>query len=823
MQRTLGIDLGTTNSVMSYIHKGEPRIVNNRLDQSLTPSVVALGKSGELLVGEKAKGRLGLGKPDVIRSIKRLVGRNYSDPDVQCAISRIGYDAVEGPDGSVRVRMGDYEHSPIEISSLILRQLKEDAEDRLHERFGRAVITVPAYFGERQVAATYEAGRMAGFQVLRIINEPTAAALAWKLDREQSDDMRTIMVYDLGGGTFDISILLLMPGAVTVLGLEGNNWLGGDDFDSKITDYILRRIRSEYGLDIEREPATEKRIIRSTVLTESEKAKISLSSEYTADIIIPSLGQTGIPVELELSREEFEAMIRSDIQGSIQLTHKAIHDAHLTIDNIDSVILVGGSTMIPLVQSAITEVFGEGRVRKDLSPMQCVALGAAVQSTIIAETECPKCHAQNSVKEDSCPKCGTSLCGVPKVKCPVCFALCDAESTECHKCGNPLDGARQRAPMATNTESAAGEGGQKCPECGALNVQGATECQQCHTPLGVNYVSDIIPKDIGIELADGHHSTIVPRHTTCPCSSPWIEYYTAVPNQRVIDIMVYEIPPTDPQQIGAEQHELLGILTTPLESSLPKGTLVEVRIELNRDRIITVHLRVPMARIDDLRVQFSRNRPKPDVALKIKEQHEKLTSFVSKWTEELTAAERQVVQTETQSLDEALNDSSNYTQEAIDTLAKEAAELIQMATRIRGSYAWLTCVRYAGSNYLTQEEEDELSEIQQDMEYARERANWQRAEALSKKADEAMERLGGNVHFLVHSRVLAETGSLSPALGNRVQAALHTVDSAVHDSDKEKFRRGMDKIVELWDDVKQELDDQHIDLGIVTKPTDRRN
>jgi len=239
MYRTLGIDLGTTNSVVAQLRRGEPEIVFNRQNQEGTPSVVGRGRRGELLVGSTARSRLALDGENVIRSVKRFMGRKFRDPQVQAALDELDYKVTAGTDGDVYVWFDGRSYTPIEISAIILHRLKEDAEQRLGEPLHRAVITVPAYFGERQVAATREAGRMAGLHVLRVINEPTAAALAYGMTAEAGDEGRTVLVYDLGGGTFDISILLLVPGSVSVLGIEGDNLLGGDDFDRAIATALL--------------------------------------------------------------------------------------------------------------------------------------------------------------------------------------------------------------------------------------------------------------------------------------------------------------------------------------------------------------------------------------------------------------------------------------------------------------------------------------------------------------------------------------------------------------------------------------------------------
>ncbi|MFO7153458.1 MAG: molecular chaperone DnaK [Caldicoprobacter oshimai] len=354
MGKVIGIDLGTTNSCVAVMEGGQPVVIPNAEGARVTPSVVAFTKTGERLVGQVAK-RQAITNPErTVISIKRHMGTNY------------------------RVKIDDKEYSPEEISAMILMKLKQDAEAYLGEKITQAVITVPAYFNDSQRQATKNAGRIAGLEVLRIINEPTAAALAYGLDKEGN---QKILVYDLGGGTFDVSILEIGEGVFEVLATSGNNRLGGDDFDQRIIDYIADEFMKEHGIDLRKDKMALQRLKEA-----AEKAKIELSSTLTTNINLPFItADASGPKHLDmtLTRAKFEELTADLVEMTMGPLRQALKDAGLTPDDIDKVILVGGSTRIPAVQEAVRKATGK-EPYKGINPDECVAIGAAIQAAVLA-------------------------------------------------------------------------------------------------------------------------------------------------------------------------------------------------------------------------------------------------------------------------------------------------------------------------------------------------------------------------------------------------------------------------------------------------------
>ena len=353
----LGIDLGTTNSEIAIYRNGRPAVLADERDRIILPSVVALSETGELLVGEEARNQFMLYPERTIRSIKRRMG---SDD---------------------KVRLGEHDYTPQEISAMILSRLKEIARQRLGRPVQKAVITVPAYFSDAQRQATREAGEIAGLEVVRIINEPTAAALVYEAAQHQG---KRILVYDLGGGTFDVSVVRIEDGVVEVISSHGNNHLGGDDFDHKIVEHVLEHLKLKHGVDIAGQARAMARVVRG-----AETAKKQLSDHPFARIQEEYLtGQDGKPVnlDLELSRDDYETMIAPFIEETLAAIHIALESASLTASQVDEILLVGGATRTPMIRRRLVEVFGK-EPRGEVDPDLCVALGAAIQGAAIAGTE----------------------------------------------------------------------------------------------------------------------------------------------------------------------------------------------------------------------------------------------------------------------------------------------------------------------------------------------------------------------------------------------------------------------------------------------------
>ena len=423
MGRAIGIDLGTTNSVAA-IREAAIRVLQSRESEDLTPSVVTYHKK-EPVVGRLALDRMLLSPENTIQSIKRLMGRGFRDDNVRRVRERYAYRIIEPTDGTdedVRVLLDGKEYSPIQVSALILSKIKTDAELRLNDTVEYAVITVPAYFNEKQKDATRKAGQLAGLKVQKILDEPTAAAIAFGVDNVGADDSVTILVYDLGGGTFDVSVITIVGGAFAQLNIEGDMWLGGDDFDYHIMEHVYDHVQASYGFD-----ARGDKTFRVKLKEKAEQAKKALSSLKRTDIAIPGMLKDAegnlIDVELELGQAEFEKMIADDIARSTDIVMTAIKGAGeaMTPEQIDYVLLVGGSSYIPLVRRSLVRIFGEKKIRADVDPMKCVAFGAAILSAKRAETiECPKGHlnpGKNLVCEE--PGCGEPLTATGVVVSPV--------------------------------------------------------------------------------------------------------------------------------------------------------------------------------------------------------------------------------------------------------------------------------------------------------------------------------------------------------------------------------------------------------------------
>jgi molecular chaperone DnaK len=377
MAKVIGIDLGTTNSVVAVMEAGEPTVIPNAEGGRTTPSVVAVSKSGERMVGQVAK-RQAITNPDnTIYSIKRLMGRKFGDPEVKKTQEMVPYKIVEGPNGDVAVQMGDRTYSPPEISAMILQKLKTDAEAYLGEKVTEAVITVPAYFNDSQRQATKDAGRIAGLEVLRIVNEPTAASLAYGLDKKGDE---TIAVYDLGGGTFDISDLEIGEGTFQVKSTNGDTHLGGDDFDQRVINFLIEEFKKDQGIDLSKDRPALQRLKEA-----AEKAKVELSTVMQTSVNLPFItaDQNGPKhMDITLSRAKLEQLVGDLVEKTLGPCRQALDDASIAASDINEVVLVGGQTRMPLVQQTVTKFFGK-EPHKGVNPDEVVGIGAAIQAGVL--------------------------------------------------------------------------------------------------------------------------------------------------------------------------------------------------------------------------------------------------------------------------------------------------------------------------------------------------------------------------------------------------------------------------------------------------------
>jgi molecular chaperone DnaK len=415
MGKHIGIDLGTTNSVACFYDGRETRIPLSLFQEEMTPSAVALDRLdeedlGTIVVGRSAVSQAKLYPRDTIFSIKRLMGRPFKARDVQEWKARANYEIVEDERGRAAVMLGGQRKTPEEISAEILKRIKSDAERELGEPVTHAVITVPAYFGETEQAATRDAGRAAGLVVKQLLPDPTAAAIAF--GTEARPDRRLILTYDLGGSTFDISIVLVAQGkegmpSFTVRAVDGNHFLGGDDFDLVIVRMILDHVKGKHGLDLSAD-----RQFLAVCKPHAEQAKKMLSAEERAYIVVPeAFAKEGkaVHIKMRVERAEFEKQIAPLVEKARGLVLATLKAECLSPDMIDDVLLVGGSTFVPLVEKSVEELFGKEKVRRSVNPTNCVAAGAAILAGQMRGVECPQCKGTHDESADRCTVCGTSL------------------------------------------------------------------------------------------------------------------------------------------------------------------------------------------------------------------------------------------------------------------------------------------------------------------------------------------------------------------------------------------------------------------------------
>ncbi len=381
MSKVIGIDLGTTNSAVAVMEGGEPTIIPTAEGGRLCPSVVGFNKNGERLVGQVAKRQSVINSENTIFSIKRLMGRRIDDPEVERAKKILPYKVVGGADGDARVHIPQTgrTYTPQEISAMILRKLKQDAEAYLGETVTQAVITVPAYFNDSQRQATKDAGEIAGLEVLRIVNEPTAASLAYGLDKKE---LETIMVFDLGGGTFDVSILEVGEGVVEVKSTSGDTFLGGDDWDRRIVDHVVSEFQKDQGINLGRDRQALQRLQEA-----AEKAKIELSSVNETEINLPFItADASGPkhLQMRLTRAKLEQLTEDLVERCREPLKQALADANLSPEQLDQVVLVGGATRMPMIQELVRELTGDKEPNKSVNPDEVVAVGAAVQAGVLA-------------------------------------------------------------------------------------------------------------------------------------------------------------------------------------------------------------------------------------------------------------------------------------------------------------------------------------------------------------------------------------------------------------------------------------------------------
>ena len=556
MGRMIGIDLGTTYTVAAHIDAGGPKIIFNKENETETRSAVGFYKDN-ILVGTPAMRRWSIAPRDTIISIKRLMGGAITDPEVINTKKKVNYDIIKpfnGTDDSICVVLGGKEYSPIDISAMILSKIKKDAEYTLGEEVTHAVITVPAFFSEKQKHATREAGIKAGLKVMKILDEPSAAAIAYGVDSHE-EEAKTVLVYDLGGGTFDISVLMMTAGVFAQITREGDMWLGGDDFDQVIIDYVLKIILQKHGIDFLSDivglDLNLKHRFLVTLKIEAQKAKEALSASSVTEIIIPGILKdidgNPLDVEVEITREYFENAIEPIIQKTISLVMKAINGAGLDSSDIDYVLMAGNSTCMPKVQNSIEAIFGKEKVLRKIHPKQSVALGAAIAAASSPYIECIKCGYLNAITTNDCEKCKTSL---------------------------------------TETERR-----QKCPKCSKLNEADARICASCGSSLNRVTIGGVAPFNYGVQTTGDEFNIFIQKNDPIPTPTDKRiiqTFFTGFPNQRTISIPVFG----GEHLKEASKNEKQGKAFAILPPNCPEGLPIRVKLWLNEDENfdITVYL-----------------------------------------------------------------------------------------------------------------------------------------------------------------------------------------------------------------------------------------
>ena len=549
MPKRHGIDLGTTKSVIAILENGL-RALRNKEGEVLTPSVVAFYLD-RWQVGQAAKDNAMYNPENTVYSVKRFIGRNFKDPNVQKAMRDVGYKikpATASGEG-ILIEVGGRDYEPQDISAMVLKKMKDDVEylnPTMH--VDEVVITTPAYFNESQRAATREAGKKAGLTVLSILPEPTAAAYAYGIDPEKHDG-RTILVYDMGGGTFDVSIIMISEGDFLNLGLDGDMWLGGDDMDKAIIDMIVNYIQEKY-----KKNARQNKAAMVEIKVMAEKAKKNLSTKEDTETEINEILRTmdNIRVEMTITKRQYEAAIAPLVDRSMELVDRAIGKSGVPEEQIQEVLMVGGATRTPLVRETVIARFGEDKVKFTVDPVECVGIGAAIYA------------ARFPTDAIKCPRCGYVNNKTGLVKCQNLKMKCDYQFTEEDK-----------------TQWF------ECTSCHKLNKEGTKQCS-CGVFFG-DLPSGITAQPYGVGLDNGSYSIVLKAGTSYPVKEAIKRiYYTVSNNQKTVNVPVY----CGDYQGEASQNDYMGNVMVALHSPVAKGTPVEIGFRLDRNLILEASVEV---------------------------------------------------------------------------------------------------------------------------------------------------------------------------------------------------------------------------------------
>ncbi|WP_052808684.1 Hsp70 family protein [Streptomyces cyaneogriseus] len=796
MHRTLGIDLSTTNSVTAWLRDGVPAVLPNRHGEPATPSAVGVDSRGALLVGQEALNWRAGDPRSVITEVKRLIGRRWDDELVQQALKTRPDDAPPvqaGADGSVEIRLGEHYLSPVQVSAILLRRLKKDAEDAAGVPFRRAVITVPAYFAEPQFHAVREAGRLAGFHVARIVQEPTAAAHAFGIKSSESDASAyvNVLVFDLGGGTFDVSLLTIGPGYFSVDTLGGDNLLGGADFDALLDGYLRERLG---GRDHNGEGDAYR--IRAA----AERAKVELSTRDTCDVTLAPLGRQGGSWSGTVRRADFETLLTGHLRRMRETVESVLTESGSLPADVQRVLLVGGSTRVPAVRRDLQELFGEDTVSDAVDPMMAVAHGAAVETGLTDTLDCPaeNCTIEGiAVTEDACPACDTPLLGPATVDCPGCHVPAPELTATCPVCATDLLGLRAPLPTTARTEcpecgradnpasatvcldcdAPLDTGGLKCPGCGMVNAPGLSACSLCGGDFGTATPQQVTAQHIGLELADGTIEVLFPAGSHYP--TEW---------HRVDDLAVRSDTGASvrfhlwegPHLRSAQRNEFCGGFVHERTDGLHGDVPLTVQARLDADRTIALQYRIGTGawRGKELR----RSMVSAGIGRKAAELHDRYTRFLTDFGDELTPAERDAL-TEAEA-DLAALARGETAGRSLDGLLDSARDTLDLCTRARRAQAHARIASRSGRGLLPPPLPEELRKAAAAVLDARKAMDADAMRASTERAEDLWASLDPAVRTSLVTIRLAEQDAYPATLRKEILAVRDALRSAVGRGDQ---------------------------------------
>ncbi|WP_225080706.1 Hsp70 family protein [Streptomyces sp. CoT10] len=796
MHRTLGIDLGTTNSVTAWLHDGVPIVLPNRHGDQTTPSALGMDSHGALLVGREALNWRAADTSSVITEVKRLIGRCWDDELVQQALKARPRDAPPvraSVDGSVKIRLGEHYLSPVQVSAILLRRLKEDAEGAAGVPFRRAVITVPAYFAEPQISAVREAGRLAGFHVARIVPEPTAAAHAFgvRASENGTKDYATVLVFDLGGGTFDVSLLTIGPGYFSVSGLGGDNLLGGADFDALVDDHLREQLD---GRDHSGEGDA------SRIRAAAERAKVELSTRDVSEVTLAPLGRQGGSWSGAVRRTVFEGLLTEHLRRMRETVESVLKEGEALPEDVQRVLLVGGSTRIPAVRRDLDDLFGEDTVAHTVDPMMAVAHGAAVEAGLLSTLDCPaeSCTVEGiPVTADACPGCATPLLGTATVDCPVCHVPAPELTAACPVCATDLSGLRAAAPVATRTEcpecgradnpasatvcldcdAPLDAGGLKCHGCGMVNAAGLSTCSFCGGDFGTAPAEQVTAQPIGLELEDGTVEVLFPGGTPYP--TEWRRVDDLVVRGRSSGSVRFQVW-EGPHLRSAQRNEFCGGFVHERADGLRGDVPLTLQVRLDADRTVDLKVRIGSGDWDGARLR--RSMVSAAVGRKAAELHARYTDFLHTWGQEVTPAELDAL-TEVMADLEALSKGETVGR-SLDGLLASARDTLELCTQARSACARATVAARGGRGLLPLPLLEELREAAEAVMDARRAMDADAMRAATDRAEELWTGLDPAVRTSILTIRFAEQDAYPTTLRKEVLAARDALRGAVERGDQ---------------------------------------